>query len=432
MALRFPLLLLIFSIVPVSGASVQDGPEDVPDTQFGDIHFKVPTGWNPVEKGSSFLIVAPAPSPGSVTVIALASNPLNGDLAKSFDQLLAGLRRSYQITQQSQVVPTSDTEGNNLLYTNAAGLDSSGKKWSASLIGVQYGQRFESIVFLSDISPGSTYDSYFKVFQSFLSLVSFGDSRAGSKGSPNAGRPDSRGLVGDTRSGSARTEIRPRLAPGALEGIYASLGFGVRGVRWRRLIFSGDGWVVKDIPQEGMIGFDFTAYRTDPHQNRNFIGRYHVDGDKIVIDWQDFRGPGFPPDREAVRRDEVSAHPAYVAGWDTFIPMCRCTGKKLSGKYIWGSAAADQYLQFFPDGTFIDHRVTDQLIVPSAFYSNPRIQRGTYSIQDQTLVFNFSDGHRGARTFMAPKAQENQPVFEWIGLGWQQLYEEHYTAKLQH
>jgi hypothetical protein len=87
-------------------------------------------------------------------------------------------------------------------------------------------------------------------------------------------------------------------------------------------------------------------------------------------------------------------------------------------------------LQFFSDGTFIDHRVTDQLIVPSPFYSRPRIQRGTYSIQSQTIIFNFADGHRGMRTFLAPKAQENQPMFDWIGLGWQQLFEESYQAKL--
>ena len=31
------------------------------------------------------------------------------------------------------------------------------------------------------------------------------------------------------------------------------------------------------------------------------------------------------------------------------------------------------------------------------------------SIQSQTMIFNFADGHRGARTFVAPKAQENDP-----------------------
>jgi hypothetical protein len=218
---------------------------------------------------------------------------------------------------------------------------------------------------------------------------------------------------------------------GALEGIYVALTFTGSSAKFRRLNFNPDGWVVKDIPQEGMIGFNFTAYRNDRNTNRNWVGRYQVNADEIDMDWQDFRGPGFPPGHERVRHNEVSAHPTYDPGWDNFIPMCRCTGKMLSGKYVWGAAATDQYLVFFPNGTFIDHRVTDQLIVPSRFYEHPRIQQGTYSIQSQTIIFNFADGHRGMRTFMAPKVQENDPMFEWIGLGWQQLYEEGYQSKLQ-
>ena len=70
------------------------------------------------------------------------------------------------------------------------------------------------------------------------------------------------------------------------------------------------------------------------------------------------------------------------------------------------------------------------MIVPSRFYEHPRIQGGTYSIQDQTLVFNFADGHRGTRTFLAPKVQENNPTFDWIDLGWQMLFEESYRQRL--
>jgi hypothetical protein len=234
---------------------------------------------------------------------------------------------------------------------------------------------------------------------------------------------------GSSRTATKQETSRP---PGALEGIYVALGADNFNAKFRRLNFNPDGWVVKDIPQEGMIGFDFTAYRNDRNTNRNWVGRYRVEANEISIDWQDFRGPAYPPSHEVVRRDEISAHPAWDAGWDTFIPMCRCTGKTFSGKYNWGAAAAGQYLQFFPDGTFIDHSVTDQLIVPSRFYEHPRVQRGTYSIESQTMVFSFADGHRGMRTFMAPKAQENDPMFDWIGLGWQQLYEENYEKRFRH
>jgi hypothetical protein len=194
----------------------------------------------------------------------------------------------------------------------------------------------------------------------------------------------------------------------------------------KQFIFYPDGFMVYGLPQEGMIGFDFAHYRSSSNPTNSWVGRYRVDGDEIDIVWQNqFGDPARPV---GIKRNETSAHPAWDAGWHTFIPMCRCAGKRFSGKYIWGPPAADQYLQFFPDGTFIGHRVTDQLIVPSPFYGHPRVQRGTYSIQSQTMVFSFADGHRGMRTFVAPKVQENQPSFDWIGLGWQQLYEENYAV----
>ncbi len=209
-----------------------------------------------------------------------------------------------------------------------------------------------------------------------------------------------------------------KLPPGALEGVYVGFSLEAAGrVGLRRLHFNPDGWVVRDVPQEGMIGFDFTAYRNDRNTNRNWVGRYRVNGNDINIVWQDYTD-----DRELIKRNETSGKLAL----DVYVPMCRCTGKKFSGKYLWGVAGSDQYLQFFPDGTFLDHKVTDQMLVPSAFYDHPRVQRGTYAIQSQTLIFYFSDGKRGMRTFIAPKAQENKGIFDWIGLGWHTLYEEHY------
>jgi hypothetical protein len=254
-------------------------------------------------------------------------------------------------------------------------------------------------------------------------------------------RADSSRFAQETNrsSGATAAPVTPDAVPAgdaarqlpstALDGIYVALDVAFQKIR--RLNFSPDGWVVKDIPQESMIGFNFTAYRTDRNTNRNFVGRYQLERDKINIEWQDFRGPAFPPSREVVKRDEVSAHPVSPVGWDIFIPMCRCIGKKFSGTYIWGQPAAGQYLQFFPDGTFLDHGVTDQLIVPSPFYLHPRIQRGTYSIQSQTMIFTFADGRRGTRTFIAPKAEENETMFDWIGLGWQQLYEQNYAMRLK-
>jgi hypothetical protein len=32
---------------------------------------------------------------------------------------------------------------------------------------------------------------------------------------------------------------------------------------------------------------------------------------------------------------------------------------------------------------------------------------------------------------MAPKVQQDDPMFDWIGLGWEQLYEETYEIRLK-
>jgi hypothetical protein len=45
------------------------------------------------------------------------------------------------------------------------------------------------------------------------------------------------------------------------------------------------------------------------------------------------------------------------------------------------------------------------------------------------MIFNFADGHRGMRTFIAPKAQESRQMFDWIGLGIDTLYEQHYQSE---
>jgi hypothetical protein len=213
-----------------------------------------------------------------------------------------------------------------------------------------------------------------------------------------------------------------------LAGVYVALVSEDARPANKQFLFYPDGLMVNGVPEEGMIGFDFNHYRPESNSERNWVGRYKLEGDKIKIVWQNQFGD--PADPAVYKRNESSAYPAVDLGWLVFIPMCRCTGKTFSGTYRWALPAADQYLQFFPDGTFIDHRVTDQLIVPSSFYEHPRIQRGTYSIQSQTIIFTFADGHRGTRTFLAPKVQENQPMFDWIDLGRKTFLEENYRIKV--
>jgi hypothetical protein len=220
-----------------------------------------------------------------------------------------------------------------------------------------------------------------------------------------------------TQPAAAQSSSPSPLPSGALEGIYVALSLRLGRVEVRYLLFTRDGWVFRDFPEDGMESFDATAFRNDPNRNKSWTGRYRLDGNQIHILWQDWAD-----DREILERNENAAG----GGINVLVPICRCTSKMFSGVYLWGLPDSGQYLQFFPDGTFLDRGTTDQIFVPNPFYDRPRVLRGTYSIQNQTLTLNFSDGRRAKRTFLAPKAQENQQLFDWIGLGLHRLYEQHY------
>src|SRR5579864_1545352 len=399
MKLRIVFFLLIAVLL-----AAQDS---APDTQAGNFLYKMPTGWIPEEKGDTTILHAPAPPRGTTTFIAMAADNMESDLQNSFNVLWAGFKNSYRVLQGGQPAALHSKNGYDAFYTTALASDQNGVRWTVYVLGAQYKQRIQTVMFMSNVPPGSMLSAYEQVLAQFVANLKFGEALPGSQ-------------VPSGRSEPVE-ETPHKLAPGALEGIYVGFGLGAGGhMGLNRLNFNPDGWVVKDVPQEGMIGFDFTAYRNNPDTNRSWVGRYRVQGNKISILWQDYAD-----DRQVITLNEGSFSP----GIDTYVPMCRCTGKKFSGKYNYGLAGSGQYIQFFPDGTFIDRQVLDQMLVPNPYFSNPRTQRGTYSIQSQTVIFTFADGRRGMRTFYAPKAQEKGRTFDWIGLGWHVLYEEHHISE---
>jgi hypothetical protein len=398
---RFCALILLLIV----GASPTLAGTNAPDTQIGNFLFQMPNGWTPTQKGDSTTISAPGQPRGTATYFALGAFNLDGNLQNSFNELWGGFKNSYRILQGGQITSWHSPNGYDAYYTNAVGADAAGTIWTMYIMGGQYKNRLQSVAFMSSIPPGTMLQAYENTFQQkFLASLSFGDALPGAKVSPPLA--------------SNVTDKPLSLAPGQLAGIYAGFELSATGgVGMKRLLFNPDGWVVKDVPKESMIGFDFTAYRNDHNTNRSWVGRYKVNGNKVDISWQDYAG-----NNTEITRNETTANP----GWDVYVPMCRCTGHHFSGKYIWGN---DQYLQFFTNGTFIDHQTLDQLLVNHSFYEHPRIQQGTYAIQQQTMIFTFSDGSRGMRTFYAPKAQETGSVFNFIGLGWHVLYEEHHANK---
>lgn len=232
-------------------------------------------------------------------------------------------------------------------------------------------------------------------------------------------------------------DTRHKPPAGMLEGIYMGFTLDHSHMGHRNYYFTSDGWVINNIPRVNMDNFDMTAYRNDP-SNKLFIGRYRVDGNQIHIVWANNADR-----RDVIKFSETAADP----GIDTYIPTCRCTGKRFSGKYHWSSPTDQRYVQFFPDGRFFDHGLIDQVVgVPNphgfaGITDPPRNFRGTYSIKNQRLTFNFSDSKQATVAFVAPKALERAPAFQWFGLGHGtgvpgaetvvllMMYEEHYQVQ---
>lgn len=95
-----------------------------------------------------------------------------------------------------------------------------------------------------------------------------------------------------------------------------------------------------------MLSFDLTHYRSQDNPDRKWVARYRIEGNTIKIVWQNLFGDPANPD--VVERNETSAHPAFEAGPQAFIPMCHCMGKRLSGIYRLGPPGLDQSSSSFP------------------------------------------------------------------------------------
>jgi hypothetical protein len=186
-ALFVLLLVLIFSLTAARGIVAQDTPA----TQFGDFHFNVPSGWNPTEKGGAFLMVVPPPNPGSTTFIALATNDLDGDIQKSLDKFWQGFQSSYRSIQKGPLVPTPVKNVIETLSTTAVAIDQTGKPWNMTVTCARYGNRLETVLYMSDLSTGATYNAYFKIFQDFRANLTIGEALPGSKiPAADAAQPD--------------------------------------------------------------------------------------------------------------------------------------------------------------------------------------------------------------------------------------------------
>ena len=180
------------------------------------------------------------------------------------------------------------------------------------------------------------------------------------------------------------------------------------------LMFFPDGSVMHGLPDQGFDGFNFQTWASTADQA--LVGRYRAYGNRIEIVWNAANQRG------SVERDENADD---TRGNQVYIPVCRCSGAKFSGVYMWGPYS----IQFSPDGRFVDRGVADQFhFFPDSvqFFEHPRSGGGTYAVQNYTLYLDYGAGRRVRATFGAPAVQENAPQFNWISIGYNTLYRQDY------
>ena len=170
--------LLLVVLVQASTPSLAQDVE--PDTQIGNFLFKMPTGWNPVEKGRALVVYAPSPPTGTVTYFALASAEMNGDLQNSFREVWRGFTNNYRILEGSATQSYQSNRRYDALYTNAIVADQNGVRWYVYVLGAQYKKRIQTVLFMTNLPPGSAFIASFGVFKhTVLASLSFGDSLPG-------------------------------------------------------------------------------------------------------------------------------------------------------------------------------------------------------------------------------------------------------------
>lgn len=174
-------LALLFLLMVVPG-SLLIAQNVTPDTQTGNFLYKMPAGWKPMAKGDTTVIHAPSLPQGKVAYIALAAARMDGDLEKSFHALWGGFKNSYRVLQGGNTAPLHARNGYDALYTSAVVADHNGQRWNVYVMGAQYKNQIQTVMFMSNLPQGTRLSACQKVFQqTFLASLSFGEAIPGSK-----------------------------------------------------------------------------------------------------------------------------------------------------------------------------------------------------------------------------------------------------------
>lgn len=459
------LALILFMLALVPALSAQDNAQE--ESQAGDFIFKLPAGWKRVDQGSKTFLVPRGSGATLATYIALEGFDLGDhDLQTGFNTAWQSFTTKNGVRSAGQPVSQHSANGFDYMYATGTADDANGKHWVAALMGAKYGQRFETVLFLTSESQAQN-QSYVKSLESFLSSVRFGPAQSATEAGPlpttnHAGPSQPATGVSSSQPASPVRSIERNPAapaagpmsanqlptvPGKFSGIFravaregtdptASLEVfdpAKNTPNYQFLVLFPDGTAMRGLPDMGLDDYHaavrldiagggkscakWGVYRMSGNQGRVFFASATAAGQQLVSGR--FTGDAWNiqeyPDKLEINGD------SYV------LLDSGPTGMKLEGTFKPFGDKKQPGITFTRDGEFIDEGIlktggaTAIGVVGGGVaigygFSSPGPGRGTYQVRNYTLHLNYANGQApGVLFWLDPQTSRSDVRTVYLG-----------------
>jgi hypothetical protein len=400
------LLCSIFAVGAILGAQ-----ESQPDTQVGDLLFKMPPGWSRVQKQNVTALIPPGLPPGKTAYLALfPAAELKSGLREWFDAEWATISKDYRVLEGGQATPRNEN-GMEGISATAAVTDRAGTRWAVFFGGIRNGTRVQPLLFMS--SAFELYEQQQNGLRVFFTSVRL---------SP---------------AGPAPPEPREAAvgANGRLDGIYRefsdydAVANKTRSGGYRYQTFYPDGRYVGKLPDQGMDNDDTADMRLSPLS----WGTYTLSGNQGTVQ--------FPVSMPYRTKPDVMHFTVCQGGHMINATGCQVDPTLSSFRLDGGDGAVlrgtfhrpgyqmqygpKQGIAFTADGHFADEGFLKAAPVVrrdargNFGFDDGVPGRGTYHVGHYTLTLSYSDGRVKRVTFYMDPGASKTDVRSFYISTWQ-------------
>jgi hypothetical protein len=368
---------------------------------FDIASFTPPAEWTAEESGDHVTFTRIDNSAGTFCMFAVYASQAAGidptaGFASEWDALVAA---SFTAPAAPKPVRARTAGGLSFMEGSAA-VSRDTASYFADLSVLQAGDRIQSIVVVA--STAEVFNSYRSQLTSFLGSFTYGQvpAAAGTQAptaSPTAAPAATVPVAAPKPAPSSRPDlgnIKGKGIVGVWMGLVTVMGSYTPEPRWAT--FYDDGQVFRDMPEEGLDGFDRSASKAD-EQRAPYWATYTWDGARgsIIAPGEKYPTVIQPKSSNQIKLDSANYY--------------RCVevdGLRLQGTWTSFGDPNDPQLGQLPigkrpvitlskDGTFVDQGIfTGFLHMTMATANTPEeaAGKGTYEVKRYSLILSYSDG----------------------------------------